>query len=387
MLRLMADLLADPRLDWTLLTRYHFDRARFRDAATAIASGELTTASATIAETVQPTPDVTDVSFDDQESKALGAAALRAGAVAQVVLNGGMATRFGGVVKGTVEVYDGLSFLALKAKDAINAARVYGAPVPLLLMNSFATEAATAGHIAERGNLGLPEGDLLSFNQSISIRMTLEGQLFIGADGAPSYHAPGHGDFFKCLRDAGLIDVLRDRGVRVVTFANVDNLGATVDPVLIGHHLASGAAMSAEVTAKRRTASGQWDRGGAPALVGGRLQLVEGFRLPAGLAPTFLPDFSTNNLLFDLEALDRGLQLPRHVVQKTVDGRGALQLESIACEASAIVDDAGRPAMSLQVLRVPRDGPHGRFFPVKERVDLDALRGALRQRLEAAWSS
>ena len=43
-----------------------------------------------------------------------GVEALAAGRVAQVVLAGGMATRFGGVVKGVVEALDGRSFLVWK---------------------------------------------------------------------------------------------------------------------------------------------------------------------------------------------------------------------------------------------------------------------------------
>jgi UTP--glucose-1-phosphate uridylyltransferase len=42
---------------------------------------------------------------------------MRRGEVGAVILAGGMATRFGGVVKAAVEVLDGQSFLELKLKD------------------------------------------------------------------------------------------------------------------------------------------------------------------------------------------------------------------------------------------------------------------------------
>jgi len=164
-------------------------------------------------------------------------------------------------------------------------------------------------------------------------------------------------------------------------FSNVDNLGATVEPIIIGQHLALGAELSAEVTAKRRTASGDWDKGGSPAKVGGRVQIVEGFRIPSDLPPTFLPDFSTNNFAFDLRAIDREVPLAWHLVKKKVDDRPALQLESIACEASAVDAPDGTPLFKLGLLRVPRDGANGRFFPVKERADLEEMRGVLRERL------
>jgi UTP--glucose-1-phosphate uridylyltransferase len=170
---------------------------------------------------------------------------------------------------------------------------------------------------------------------------------------------------------------LMDRGVEHLMFSNVDNLGATVDPTILGHHIASTREMTVEVTEKRRTASGAWDKGGAPAMVDGQPRLVEGFRFPPGFAQESLPDFSTNNMVFTVKSIDREIPLERHVVKKEVDGRPAYQLESIACEASAI--------LSMLVLRVPREGPHGRFFPVKEPIDLEESRAKLKQRLETGW--
>ena len=377
-------LLDDPRIDHQLLERYRFDRARFVDAIGRIKSGALTEQSSLITQPIKPVNDVVDVQWDSPrgaEARAVGEAALRAGQVAAVVLNGGMATRFGNVVKGVVEVYDGKSFIALKAEDVQKSAQRYGAPVPLVLMNSFATEAASLEHVKRGERFGLPERDLLAFAQTISLRLTAEAELFIGNDGKPSYYAPGHGDFFSGIRASGVLSALLGRGVKTILFSNVDNLGATVDPTVIGFHLLSGADMSAEVTAKRRTASGEWDKGGAPAIVGGKRQLVEGFRLPTDLAPDYLPDFSTNNFLFKASALEREVQLALHLVKKKVDDRPAIQLESIACEASAADDAQGQPVFSLGLLRVPRDGKMGRFFPIKERVDLDASREILRARL------
>ncbi|MCC7381680.1 MAG: UTP--glucose-1-phosphate uridylyltransferase [Deltaproteobacteria bacterium] len=384
----MVGLLEDPRIDQALLARYGFDAGRFSRYASEIARGTRDERSSLITAPIEPAPGVVEVSFEGpraEEARALGTAALRAGEVAAVVLNGGMATRFGGVVKGVVEVDRGRSFIALKAEDARRAEERWGAPVPLVLMNSFATEAATREHLTRNHGFGLADHQLRSFNQTIALRLNPDGTLFIGDDGRPSYYAPGHGDFFGCIRRSGVLAELLDRGVRTITFSNVDNLGATIDPVIIGYHLLARAEMTAEVTAKRRTATGEWDKGGAPAQVAGRVQLVEGFRLPPELPPTFLPDFSTNNFLFDARAIDRDIPLEWHVVKKKVDDRPALQLESISCEASAALDERGQPLLRLGLLRVPREGERGRFFPIKEREDLDALRGAIIARLEASW--
>jgi hypothetical protein len=144
--------------------------------------------------------------------------------------------------------------------------------------------------------------------------------------------------------------------------------------------------MSVEVTEKRKNAEGKWDKGGAPAVVDGERMIVEGFRFPPDFRQEQLPDFSTNTMYFSTEALEQDFLLPRHVVTKTVDGRTAIQLEAIACEASAAKRDDGSNRFSLGLLRVERDGPRGRFFPVKEPSDLDAQRNALMERLHAGWA-
>src|SRR4029077_7563958 len=71
-----------------------------------------------------------------------GQAALTAGQVGCVVLAGGMATRFGGVVKAAVDVLPGRSFLSLKLADIRRVAREAGTSVPVYVMSSFATHDA-----------------------------------------------------------------------------------------------------------------------------------------------------------------------------------------------------------------------------------------------------
>jgi len=373
----------DPRLDHDFLAAHGFDAARFDEDVAAMKAGELDADAAIIHAPMSPAP--THELDDAEATRKRGEAALAAGEIAVVVLNGGMATRFGGVVKGVVEVGEGKSFIGLKAEDLRRAGERFGREPVFVLMNSFATADATAEHLAAHGHFGLDPERVLAFEQTISARLQPDGELFVGDDGQPSYHAPGHGDFFPCIRSSGVLDRLRGLGARHVLFSNVDNLGATVDPQVIGHHLASGAQMTVEVTEKRKVA-GQWDKGGAPAMVDGRPIIVEGFRFPSDFRQEQLPDFSTNTFHFELEALDRPLRLPRHVVTKEVDGRSAVQLESIACEASHLRASDGSPSFSLELCRVPRDDERGRFFPVKKPDDLDRLRDQLLQRLQGEWS-
>ena len=369
-----ASMLPAPANAMSFLEENGFDRERFELDRARIARGELSKESSKIRTELSPAKEIPTLATGARadELRALGEKALREGKVAVVVLNGGMATRFGGVVKGTVDVFDGKSFLELKAQDVKRASEKYETEIPLVLMNSFATRDATMQHVAQRDHLGLARDQILTFDQTISVRINQDGSIFVGDDGKPSYHAPGHGDFFEGIRKSGVLKELRDRGVEVILFSNVDNLGATIDPLIIGHHIDAGVAMTAELVEKRQSGSGKWDAGASVVTTEGSLRLVEGFRLPE-LDPIAYPDFSTNNFIFSTKALENDIPLERYVVEKKVDGRPAIQLESITCEATAV--------LPFQPLRVPRDGKNGRFFPIKEPEDLEASRELLRARL------
>jgi UTP--glucose-1-phosphate uridylyltransferase len=282
----------------------------------------------------------------------LGRRALERGEVAVAVLNGGMATRFGGVVKGVVEVLDGMSFLEIK----IAQARRLG-DVPFLSMNSFATHRATLDHLEEKGLADAA----FNFLQSVSLRLTPDGELFRDGDGRVCPYAPGHGDFPEALRRAGLVDELERRGVHVVILSNVDNLGADPDPLIVGYHLAHGLPLTIE-TAR----SVPQDAGGGPAWVGDRLQILESFRLPEGFALEGLPFVNTNTLLFSLDVLRAEHPLTWFYVEKNVDGRVAIQMERLVGEISGFVETA--------YLVVPREGQGSRYRPVKAPEDLEELR-------------
>lgn len=350
-----------------MLARFGFEPLVFEELRARVAAGELSAASNVARGTVEP-PRSDDIELlpapgSDawDEARVAGSGALAAGRVAQVVLAGGMATRFGGVVKGAVEALDGRSFLSWKLGETARLAEALGTAIPVVLMTSFQTEDETRAHVA---TLDVPEP--LWFSQSVSLRLTDDGSLFV-ADGRPSLYAPGHGDLVDAIRRSGTLSALRDRGVEHVTVSNVDNLGARLDPVVVGAHLLAGRPMTTEVARK------DGDLGGAPARVDGRLGLLEGPQFPAGFDQERIPVFNTNTALFTLDALDRPFDLPWLYVRKSVDGRGAVQLERLYHQVAW--------ELETTFLEVPRTGPRGRFFPIKEPGDLVAAQPALRELL------
>ena len=290
-----------------------------------------------------------------------GRQALHGGRAGLILLNGGMATRFGGRVKGIVDALPGRSFLALQAERIAAIRASTGRAVPLVLMNSFATDAATRTHLEENDWFGLGEDGVLTFVQSGLPRVTEEGTLHRDDAGAPSIYGPGHGDLLPSLRRSGVLAALRSQGIETLLMANVDNLGAGLEPDLLGHFLASGRSMMVEVAPKL-----PGDVGGAPAAVDGALRIVEGFAFPEGFDQDSVPVFNTNTLWFRTDALDREFPLRWYAVQKKAGGEPVVQFERLVGQASWFLD--------FGCIEVER----ARFLPVKAPQDLEDLQPRLR---------
>jgi UTP--glucose-1-phosphate uridylyltransferase len=355
----------------SLLERYGFDLERFESLRARVAAGELTRSSNVVPGPVEPprADDLTHLPEPGTEAwsdaRATGLEAIASGRVAQIVLAGGMATRFGSVVKGTVNALHGRSFLEWKLGETARLAEEIQTEIPIALMTSFATDEETRAHVAMHDL-----SDPLWFSQFVSLRLTPAGELFREEDCSPSLYGPGHGDLLEAVRFSGTLAALQGRGVELACVSNVDNLGARIDPVVVGAHLAGARPVTIEVADK------EGDLGGAPALVGGRLMLLEAPRFPPGFDQDRIPVFNTNTAWIRLKALDRGYDLSWLYVEKDVDGRTAVQLERLYHEITTFVPTT--------YLVVPRNGRRGRFFPIKTPADLASSRDALREMLETS---
>ena len=289
-----------------------------------------------------------------EQHRERGLAALRRGEVALCVLAGGMATRMGGVVKALVEALPGKTFLDLRLGEQAALKREAGADVPLWLM----TSDATYGPITEALGARADGQRCAVFRQCVSLRLTPQGGLFHDASGAPSIYATGHGDLPEALRTSGLLSRFCERGGRVVWIANLDNLGATVDPAILGWHIGHGGPLSVELVDKVGS-----DRGGGPVIWNGRRIIAEELRLPVGFDATRVPVFNTNTFLVGAEALEPlDFDFTFVEVEKKVGNDKAVQFERLLGEITVPLEP--------RFLRVPRDGAHSRFLPVKDNDEL-----------------
>ncbi len=297
----------------------------------------------------------------------LGRSAMARGELAFCVMAGGMATRMGGVIKALVPAVDDKTFLDIRlAENAVVSDRA-GRPVPLWLMTSDATESG----IAEALRVRRAPPHVRTFVQDLSLRLSPEGGLFLDAQQHPSPYATGHGDLPDALLRSGLLRQFRHAGGKYVWITNVDNLGATVDPVLLGLFMASAAEVLVEVCDK---VAG--DRGGIPVHAQGRLQVLEEFRLPLDFDAASVRVFNTNTFLVRADALETAkIPWTYFEVEKKVDGLPAVQFERLLQELTAHLQAA--------YVRAPRQGTESRFEPVKDTPELERRRPAIQAILKA----
>jgi UTP--glucose-1-phosphate uridylyltransferase len=363
--KLEADLRALPAPLLGRLAEHHFDaEGLVRNAA------RLTTAGATdnfVKGTLAPPSpgDIVDLpeagSAEWKRLREAGLAALAKGENALVVLAGGMATRMGGVVKALVPALPGKTFLDLRLGEQRALEKLAGRRIPLFLMTSAATTDAIRDALGSRQDPRF----LATFPQRLSLRLTEEGELFRDENGNPSEYAPGHGDLPDALRESGILQRFLDDGGKTLTVANLDNLGATLDPVLIGLHAAHGRKVTSEVVDKLAA-----DRGGIPVRVDGRMMVLEEFRIPPSFDPAQVRVFNTNTFHFDaLSLASLKMDWTYFVVNKKVGGRPVVQFERLVNELTSHFDTT--------YVRVPRTGEGSRFLPVKDYDELAARKAEL----------
>jgi UTP--glucose-1-phosphate uridylyltransferase len=293
-------------------------------------------------------------------------------------LNGGLGTSMGMTkAKSLIEAKDGKTFLDIIVGQVLSLRARYGARIPLVLMNSFATRDDSLEALAAHPEI---ESDVpLDFvqNKVPKIRADDLQPVSWPSDPRLEWAPPGHGDLYTALVTSGMLDRLLEHGYRYAFVSNSDNLGAVLDPRILSWLARDEIPFAMEVA--RRTEADR--KGGHLARrPGDGFLLRETAQTPEEDLEKLQdvdrhPYVNTNNLWVDLVALRDTLEaregvlgLPIIVNRKTVDpgdpdSPAVIQLETAMGAAIGVFDGA-------QALHVPRR----RFAPVKTTNDLLALR-------------
>ena len=317
---------------------------------------------------VEALPDMEQLpaGLADVGRQALGKAVL-------LKLNGGLGTSMGlEKAKSLLVVRDGLTFLDIIARQALHVG------VPLVLMNSFSTRTNSLQVLENYPGLhGRIPPDFAQHKAPKVLQDSLAPAIW-PQDPQLEWCPPGHGDIYTALLTSGMLDTLLDNGYEVAFVSNADNLGAELDPLVLGYFVDKELTFLMEVADRTEA-----DRKGghlAQRKSDGQLLLRESAQCPAGDVEAFQDVrrhryFNTNTLWVHLPALRRLLEsrggvlrLPMIRNSKTIDPRDpsspkVYQLESAMGSAVSVFEGAG-------ALRVPRS----RFAPVKTCNDLLGVR-------------
>ncbi len=285
----------------------------------------------------------------------LGEQALREGRLGVVTLAGGLGTRWtkgAGVVKALHpfhRISSGryVNFLEIhlaKTRAAIRDAG--GASIPHLITTSYLTQGPIGDfitgrppsgvdvHLSAGRNVGLrlvptladfrylwevlPQQQLDEQKQKMRdsgraslqswVREVGEASDYTANEPTQCVHPVGHWyEIPNLLQNGVLRDVLEQNpGLQYLLIHNVDTLGATVDPQLLGRHIASGSAMTVEVTPRLFD-----DHGGGLARINGHLRLVEGLALPGEAAEAQLTFYNTGTCWISIDPLLSAFGLTR----------------------------------------------------------------------------
>jgi len=298
-----------------------------------------------------------------------------------VKLNGGLGTSMGmEQAKSLLVAKDGRRFLDLIVEQVLALRQAHGVELPLVLMDSFRTQADSAAALARHE---LVQALPTSFLQHQVPKVRRDFTPATHADESLTWCPPGHGDLYIALATSGLLETLLAAGHRWAFVSNADNLGALPDLALLGWMAEYERAFIMEC-AERSSAD---RKGGHLAHSGAGLVLRELAQCPPEDSHHFQDItrhrwFNTNNLWVDLYALGdllraRGgaLGLPLIKNVKPIDptdpsSEQVIQLESAMGAAIALFGERAA------AVRVGRE----RFVPVKTTNDLLVVRSDVYQR-------
>lgn len=347
-----------------------------------LASGSIGMIAENTIEPVASVPDIAEVA----QYTAAGRSAL--GRAVVVKLNGGLGTSMGlDQAKSLLVVRDEMTFLDIIARQTISFGERFDCQVPLVLMNSFSTDADSRAVLERYPELAGPIPSTLMQHKIPKVLQDSLAPAEWPANPALEWCPPGHGEIYIALATSGLLDNLLAQGYEYMFISNVDNLGATLDLGILGYIASRNIPFLMEIAARTEADK----KGGHIAqLPDGQLILREIAQCPTEDLPMFQDIkrhsfFNTNNIWLNLVRLKQilaenhnVLKLPMIRNAKTIDPRDSaspavFQLETAMGAAIGVFAGA-------QVLQVGRD----RFMPVKTCDDLLRLRSDI-YRLDADY--
>jgi UDP-N-acetylglucosamine pyrophosphorylase len=344
--------------------------------------------------------------ISDDTIEQAGEEAIRQGQVAVVTLAAGAGSRWtegAGVVK-ALHPFCKLNgrhrnFLETHLAKSRKVSRQYGIPIPHVFTTGYLTQEPVERCLARHNGYDYEGPLLLSPGRAVGLRLvpTVRDLRFVWeevpeqildeqqqkvrdssrqalmtwasqtgeasdyTDNLPiqCLHPVGHWfEVPNLFRNGVLADLLKQRPqLKYLLLHNIDTLGASVEPTLLGLHIQTGACLTFEVMTRRLE-----DRGGGLASVNGRIRLVEGLAMPREEAEFALTYYNSNTCWIELEQLLKAFGLTRDDILENPDDTANNKVNA------AIRNLAAKMPTYITLKEVKKRWGHGQedVFPVTQ---------------------
>ena len=265
-----------------------------------------------------------------RRATARGEELLRDGVVGAILVAGGQGSRLGfDKPKGMYPIgpVSQRSLFQVFCEQLLARGRKAGAVIPYFVMTSDATHDDTVAFFQEHHFFGLKPSDVYFFRQGkLPAVDDKTGQVLLAEKDEIALSPDGHGGLIKALRSAGLLDLMRDRGLETLYYHQVDNPTAIVcDPAFLGLHELHRSDMSTKVVNKVSAE----EKMGVLVSVAGQTQIIEYSDMPVTRTREVEADgtlrFRAGNTAMHVmrrgylqELVDQGRDLPYHRAHKPV---------------------------------------------------------------------
>lgn len=317
------------------------------------------------------------------EMTALGEDALRQGKVAAFLVAGGQGTRLGFQgPKGSYPIgpVSQRTLFQWHAEQILARSRRYGKPIPWYIMTSRDNDRDTRNFFEDNNYFDLPKRDVFFFQQEMVPCLDFNGKLLLASPSSLAMNPNGHGGSLSGLQKSGALKDMRQRGIEIISYFQVDNPLVTIcDPAFVGWHIATKSQMSCKVLEKSSPA----EKIGVVCFLNGKPAVVEYIDMDGKTQSEMGDDGKLKywagsiaihmiDVAFAEKVADKGL--PWHQSRKKVahfEGNllvkpteeNAIKFETFVFDALPFADSS----LSLEVKR------EHEFAPVKNAEGLDSV--------------
>lgn len=207
---------------------------------------------------IRPSPyisfeELTSRSEQNLLIKDKGLGFLKSGKLAILTVAGGCGTRLGAnCPKGTLPAtpIKQKSLFQVFAEKIKSASQHYNVSIPWFIMTSPANHHQTIDFFKLHNHFDLPS--IHFFQQNQLPVFDFHGKIIRSSADSIAFSPDGHGGIFDALQNTGMLTIMHDLGIEIISYHQVDNaLAHIIDPLFIGYHLKDNSDISSKMVIKK----------------------------------------------------------------------------------------------------------------------------------------